>query len=59
MSDEIIGRATRMSWKTRKSGTKFEVVIELDKAPGWPIDVVWRATPITLSLKTAYAKDEK
>jgi len=53
MSDEIVGRATRMGWKRRKSGDKFEVVIEIDAAPGWPIDVVWRATPITLSIKTA------
>jgi hypothetical protein len=53
MSDETTGRATRMGWKRRKSGDKFEVVIELDKPPGWPIDVVWNATPIQLSLKTA------
>jgi hypothetical protein len=58
MSDEIIGRATRMGWKRRKSGDKFEVVIELDKAPGWPISVVWDAMPITLLLKTAQGKSD-
>jgi hypothetical protein len=50
MSD-VIGRATRMGWKRRKSGDKFEVVIELDAAPGWPIGVVWDSTPIALELR--------
>lgn len=50
MSD-VIGRATRMGWKRRKSGDKFEVVIELDTPPGWPIGVVWNSTPIALELR--------
>lgn len=45
-----IGRATKMGWKRRKSGDKFEIVIELDYAPGWPIGVVWNSTPIALDL---------
>jgi hypothetical protein len=39
-----------MGWKSRKSGDKFEIVIQLDYAPDWPIDVVWRASPIALDL---------
>jgi hypothetical protein len=46
----VIGKATRMGWKRYKKGDKFEVVIQLDYAPGWPIDVVWRGTPIMLDL---------
>jgi len=48
---EIIGRATRIGWKRRKSGDKFEIVIELDAAPGWPINTVWDALPIALDLR--------
>jgi hypothetical protein len=48
---EVIGTATRIGWKRRKSGDKFEVVIELDEAPGWPINVVWKAIPIALELR--------
>ncbi|MFB6449301.1 hypothetical protein [Bradyrhizobium tunisiense] len=48
---EIIGRATRAGWKRRKSGDKFEIVIELDAPPGWPIAFVWGATPIALELR--------
>jgi hypothetical protein len=48
---DILGRATRAGWKRRKSGDKFEIVIELDDPPGWPIDFVWMATPIALELR--------
>jgi hypothetical protein len=51
MSHQIVGRATRMGWKRRKSGDKFEVVIELDSPPGWPINVVWTARPVILDLE--------
>jgi hypothetical protein len=46
--NEIEGRATRMGWKRRKSGDKFEVVIELSDPPSWPINVVWKCYPIFL-----------
>jgi hypothetical protein len=47
---KVIGRATSMGWKRRKSGDKFRVEIEFDEPPGWPIDVVWSARPIELAL---------
>jgi hypothetical protein len=47
----VRGRPTSIGWKRKKLGDKFQVVIELDEAPGWPIDVVWKATPIYLSLE--------
>ena len=50
MTQKVIGRATAMGWKRRKSGDKFRVEIELNEAPGWPISVVWASTPIELSL---------
>lgn len=50
MTEKVIGRATSVGWKRRKSGDKFQVVIELDKAPGWPINVCWDAMPISLEL---------
>jgi Lar family restriction alleviation protein len=48
----VVGRATRMGWKRGKTD-KFEVVIQLDSAPGWPIGVVWDSTPIALQLAAA------
>ncbi len=50
MMDEVIGKATSIGWKRRKSGDKFQVVIELNEAPNWPIDVVWKETPIALRI---------
>lgn len=46
---QVVGRATRMGWKRGKTD-KFEVVIQLDGAPGWPIGVVWDQTPIAITL---------
>jgi hypothetical protein len=50
MTDKVIGRATAMGWKRRKSGDKFRIEIELDGPPQWPINVVWKSTPITLTI---------
>ena len=58
MSNEVVGRATRMGWKRRRSGEKFEIVIELEDAPGWPLSVVWSSEPVTLSLKTAQGEQK-
>ncbi len=46
----MIGHAVRMGWKRRRGVDKFQIVIELDQLPEWPIDIVWKATPISLIL---------
>jgi hypothetical protein len=48
---KIVGHAIRMGWERRARGDKFRIVIELDQPPTWPVDVVWKATPIVLELK--------
>lgn len=50
MTKTVIGTAMSMGWKRKKSGDKFQLVIELSEAPVWPIDIVWKSTPISLSI---------
>jgi len=47
----VRGTAKRMGWKRFKSGDRFQIVIELDSPPAWPINVVWNARPILLALE--------
>lgn len=54
---KVVGHATSMGWKRRKSGDKFQVAIELaEPPPNWPISVVWDKTPIVLSLSDEQGK---
>ena len=45
------GIAKRMGWVRKKGGDRFQVVIELDRPPAWPINAVWNSRPILLALE--------
>ncbi len=50
-TDMITGVANYMGWRKKRGKDRFIVEIELTEAPTWPIDVVWKRTPITLCVE--------
>jgi hypothetical protein len=55
-ADMITGVARYAGWRRKDKRERFVVEIELPEAPGWPIDVVWKQMPITLSIELPAAK---
>lgn len=55
--EKITGVARFAGWRKKRGKERFIVEIELMSGPHWPIDVVWKQTPITLSLETQVPPD--
>lgn len=51
VTDMITGVARSAGWRKKRKRERFVIEIELTEAPGWPIDFVWKQTPITLSIQ--------